>query len=45
MHKTRRFGAWRPDKVVMEKPTYAKTYWKATNAKILGNEATAIYAG
>ena len=45
MHRSKRFGAWRPDKVVMEKDTEAKKYWKCTHAKILGDKATDEFAG
>lgn len=44
MHKTFRFAAWRPDKVVTQatptKEEFDKPYWKSIRAEIVGKEAT-----
>ena len=45
MHKSKRYPAWRPDKVVMQDDSRSEKYWKCTKAKIVGNQATAEFAG
>ena len=46
MHKSKKFRAWRPDKVVMlAAPTNTnKAHWKVTSAEILGKDALPSYA-
>ena len=45
MLKSKRFKAWRPDKVVVQAtpPNPTKPYWRVTRAEILGKQALPSY--